>query len=210
MGFGGGSSNQAQQQAAADEAKKNADIQASIAGINKIYDDPSRQGQYDQLAKDTTKYYTDDVNRQEAVAARKQKFALARQGLSGGSESAYQGKVLGQDYTKAILQATQKGQQAEASLKSQDEQTRENLVAMAESGLDAGTASQQATRSLQSNLLSSQSGATADSLGSLFGDVTSTYQASQDAKAARQGALYGYSGLFSGPPVQPQTGSYGY
>lgn len=209
MGMGG-SSNKAQQQAAQDEAKKNADIQSSIAGINKIYDDPSRQKQYDQLTADTTKYYTDDVNRQEAVAARKQKFALARQGLSGGSEQAYQGKVLGQDYTKAILEATQKGQQAGASLKAQDEQTRENLVAMAETGLDAGTASNQATRNLQSNLLTAQSGATADNLGSLFGDVNQTYQQSQDMKAARDGLRYGYGGLFSAPAAQPQTGSYGY
>lgn len=200
--MGLGSSNSAQKQAAADEAKKQADISAAITGINQIYDDPSRQNQYNQLATDTTKYYTDDVNRQEAVAARKQKFALARQGLSGGSEQAYQGKVLGQDYTQAIIDATRKGQQAKASLQAADESSRENMIAMAEAGLSAGDASNQATRSLQTNLLSNQGSATADSLGNVFGDLASSYQQSQDIKAARQGQIYGYGGLFSNPNPQ--------
>lgn len=196
MGISSGS-NKAQQQAAQDEAQKQADIQKSIAGINAVYDSPDRKAQYDKLAADTTKYYTDDVNRQEAVAARKLKFAQARSGLSGGSESAYQGKVLGQDYSQAIIDATRRGNAASANLRSQDESTRNNLIAMAEAGLDAGTASNQATNALQNNLLSSQSSATADSLGSAFGDLSSIYQSSQDSKAARAGMLYGYQGLFS-------------
>jgi hypothetical protein len=198
MGLGGGS-DKAQKQAAADDAKKQADIDASISGINKIYDSPDRQKQYDQLGQDTSKYYTDDVNRQENVEARKLKFALARSGLAGGSEQAYQGKVLGQDYDKALIAATRKGQEAESSLKSQDEQQRQNLIGMAEAGLDAGTASNQATRGLQNNLLSSESSATADSLGGMFGDLSSVYQNSQDQKAARAGQLYGYGSIFGSP-----------
>lgn len=203
MGISSGS-NKAQQQAAQDEAQKQADIQKSIAGINAVYDSPSRQAQYDKLAADTTKYYTDDVNRQEAVAARKLKFSQARAGLAGGSESAYQGKVLGQDYNQAIINATRMGNQASSSLRASDETSRNNLIAMAEAGLDAGTAANQATNSLTNNLLSSQSTATANSLGDAFGDLSSIYQNSQDQKAARAGQLYGYQGLFS-----PQYGGQG-
>jgi hypothetical protein len=134
MGAGGGSS-KAQKQAAADDAKKQADISSAISGINNIYDNPDRQKQYDQLSADTTKYYTDDVNKQETVAARKQKFALARSGLSGGSEQAYQGKMLGEDYSKALIDASRRGQSAGANLRSADEQSRNNLINMAEAGL---------------------------------------------------------------------------
>jgi len=197
--MGGGGGDKAQKQAAADDAKRQADIDASIAGINHIYDSPDRQKQYDQLTADTTKYYTDDVNRQEAIEARKQKFALARSGLVGGSEQAYQGKMLGQDYDKALIAATRKGNEAGANLRSSDESTRQNLIGMAEAGLDAGTAANQATRSLQGNLLSSEAGSTADSLGGLFGDLSAGYQQSQDAKDARNGALYGYGSLFQSP-----------
>jgi hypothetical protein len=170
MGAGGGSS-KAQKQAAADDAKKQADISSAISGINQIYDNPDRQKQYDQLSADTTKYYTDDVNKQETVAARKQKFALARSGLSGGSEQAYQGKMLGEDYSKALIDASRRGQSAGANLRSADEQSRNNLINMAEAGLDAGTAENQATRTAQSNLLNGQSSATADSIGGAFGDI---------------------------------------
>lgn len=211
--MGAGGSNKAQKQAAADDAKKQADIDASIAGINKIYDSPDRQKQYDQLGADTTKYYTDDVNKQEAINARKLKFALARSGLSGGSEQAYQGQQLGQAYSKALIAASRQGQSAEANLKAQDEQQRQNLIGMAEAGLDAGTAENQATRGLQNNLLSASASSTADSLGNLFGDFSSMYQNSQDQKAARQGQLYGYGSLFSSPMYgagSQQGGGYEY
>lgn len=205
MGLGGGSNN-AQQQAAADNAKKQADIDAAIAGINKIYDSPDRQKQYDQLGADTTKYYTDDVNKQEAINARKLKFAMARSGLAGGSEQAYQGEQLGQDYQKALIAASRQGQTAEANLKSQDEQQRQNLINMAEAGLDAGTASNEATASLRNNLLSANASSTADSLGNMFGDFSNLYQSSQDQKAARQGQLYGYGSLFSSPMYGNSSG----
>lgn len=212
MGMGGGS-DKAQKQAAADDAKKQADISNTISGINQIYDNPDRQKQYDQLTSDTTKYYTDDVNRQEAISARQLKFAQARSGLSGGSEQAYQGKMLGQDYDKAIIGATRKGQEAGANLRASDETTRNNLIGMAEAGLDAGTAENQATRSLQNNLLSNESTATADSLGSAFGDLSSIYQNSQDAKTARAGQKYGYGSLYQSPMFGQQSGGsspYGY
>jgi hypothetical protein len=198
MGAGGGS-NKAQKQAAADDAKKQADISSAISGINNIYDNPDRQKQYDQLSADTTKYYTDDVNKQEAVAARKQKFALARSGLSGGSEQAYQGKMLGEDYSKAIIDATRRGSAAGANLRSADESSRNNLINMAEAGLDAGNAENQATRSLQNNLLTNESGATADSIGGAFGDLAGLYQSSQDAKTYRNSQRYGFGSLYSSP-----------
>lgn len=195
----GGGSDKAQKQAAAADAQKQKDTAAAISGINSIYDSPEHQKQYDQLTADTTKYYTDDVNRQEAIQARQMKFAQARSGLSGGSESAYQGKVLGQDYSKAIIDATRRGNAAGANLRNADESSRNNLIAMAEAGLDAGTASNQATAAAQNNLLTNQSQATADSLGNAFGDVGAIYQNSQDQKQLRNQQVYGYGGLYQSP-----------
>lgn len=198
----GGSSDKAQKQATADEAQKNADIANTITGINAKFDDPSRTAQYDKLAADTTAKYTQDVNEQETKTARKLKFAQARSGQIGSSTQAYQGKMLGQDYAKAIIDASQRGQQASSQLRSADESTRSNLISMAQSGLDAGTAENRATGSLYNNLLNSQSQSTAQSLGDAFGDLGSVYQNSQDQKAARAGQLYGYQGLFSQPAGQ--------
>jgi hypothetical protein len=72
-----------------------------------------------------------------------------------------------------------------------------NLLAMAQSGLDAGTAQSQATSSLQNNLLAGESTATADSFANAFGDLGTVYQNSEDQKAARQGQIYGYGSLFN-------------
>jgi hypothetical protein len=64
----GSSSDKASKQAAANEAQTKAQIAQADAGINAIYDNPSRQAEYDKLRTDTTKFYTDDVNSQQAIA----------------------------------------------------------------------------------------------------------------------------------------------
>jgi hypothetical protein len=207
-----GGGNSAQKQADQNEADRQAKIAAATSGINQIFDNPARNAEYDKLGTDTTKYYTDDLSRQEAVQARKLKFALARSGLGGGSEQAYQGKVLGQDYDKGLIAATRAGNKAESDLKAQDEQSRMNLLGMAEAGLDSQTASSRATSALQNNLQAGNASATADTLGSAFSDFASLYQQSQDQKAARQGSIYGYGSIFQ--PLygnqQQQSSGYGF
>lgn len=202
--MGSGGSDKATKQATANEAQTKAQIAQATSGINAIYDNPSRTAEYDKLGADTTKFYTQDVNDQNAIAERKLKFSLARSGQAGGSVQADEGAMLGKDYDKAIIEAQRKGNSAESNLKSADESSRMNLLAMAQSGLDAGTATSQATSSLQNNLLSGEASSTADSLSSMFGDLGSVYQNSEDQKAARAGQLYGFGGLFGNQPQQQQ------
>ena len=204
----GGSNNSAQDQANQQEAQRQAQITASTAKINSIFDDPSRQAQYDKLGADTTAYYTSDLDRQNAIAQRQLKFSLARGGQTGGSLQADEGKQLGQDYEKGVTKASQYGQQAASSLQGQDESTRQSLIAMAQAGLDTTTAGSEAASALRSNLQSGQAGSTAQGLGDVFGDVSQVYNASQDAKNARAGSLYGYGSIFSNPLIaqqQPQS-----
>ena len=197
----GSGSNKAQKQAQQAEDERQAQIKASTDAINAIFSDPAREQQYADLAKSTTDYYTGDVNRQQDINARKLQFALARSGQAGGSEGAYQGKVLGQDYSKALDVAAQRGYQAGAGARQADEQARTQMLGLAQTGLDATTAAQEASRSLQSNLLASTSAATANQLGDLFGDLGDVYQQSQNMKALRSGQMYGY-----GPFYQPRYG----
>lgn len=209
----GGGSNDAQKQADANERERQQQISASTARINQIFSDPARQAQYDKLASDTAAFYQTDIDRQNAEATRKAKFALARSGNIGGSVQADRARDLGQDYDKAVIQAQQRGQQAKASLMGEDESTKQSLIAMAQAGLDTTTAGSQAASALRSNLQAGQANATAQGLGDLFGDVNQAYNASLDAKNARQGQIYGYGSLFSpmfGPgATQQQPGGYG-
>ena len=191
------SGDKAQKQAQQQQEQQTKDEQAAVAGIDSIFNDPSRQAEYDKLGSDVTKYYTNDVNQQEQIAARKQKFALARQGLTGSSQQAYEGGQLSQDYQKALIQATNQGQTSEANLKSQDEQTRESLVAMAMQGLSANEAENQATGSLATSLQAAQGGIGAQSLGNLFGDISQYTTDSQNAAALRTGLTQGYGSIFA-------------
>jgi hypothetical protein len=203
MGGGGGTSS-AQKQADANEAERQRKIAESTGAINKMFDDPARQAQYDALGNATTKFYTGDVDKQNTEAQRQLSFALARSGLSGGSEQLDKGKVLTEDYQKALLEASRRGQSAAASLKSSDEQTRQQLIAMAMGGLDATSASSEAASALRSNVEGAQADAGANSLGDLFTNLGNTYQTSQEAAAARRGQKYGYTSLYS-PMFGPQA-----
>lgn len=201
--MGGGGSGKAQKEADAAERERQRQIKESTSQIQAIFDSPERQAQYDKLAADTTQFYTQDLDRQNVKAQRNLKFSLARSGLAGGSEQAYEGKQLGEDYQRGIVQASQRGQQAASSLQGQDASTEQSLIAMAQAGLDTTTASREAASSLRANVEGAQANSTAQGLGDIFSDVNSTYQSSLDAKNARAGQKWGYGSLYSSPLYGP-------
>lgn len=209
-----GGSDNASKQAQANEQQRQANIAASTQAINNTFDSPSRTQAYQKLADDTTAYYMQQANRQQDVANRNLKFALARSGQVGGSVQADQGEKLGQDYTNAVTDATRRGQQAGANLQAQDEQERQNLIAAAQGGLDATTAASNAASAMRANLNTAQSSATANALGDAFGDFSNLYQQSKDAKALRQGMLYSYNTVyqptFGGGGNAPAYGARGF
>jgi hypothetical protein len=204
----GGSSNSASRQAEQQERERQAAIAASTGRINQIFNDPARQGQYDQLVRDTQQFYQRDLDRQKGDTDRQLKFALARGGQTGGSVSIDQNKQVGEDYLRGVLEANRRAQGAGADLRQADEQARSNLLAMAQSGLDATTASSQAAASMRNNLLSGQSGATAQGLGNMFGSMSDVFRQSRDAKALREGLLAGMGPLYS-PMFGTPTGGRG-
>jgi len=191
-----GGSDKAAKQAQANEEARQRQIAESTAQINGIFDNPSRAGQYDQLARDTTSYYTGQLDDQKALNDRRMRFAMARNGQVGGSVQADLGAQAGKDYLKGVLETTRRGMAAGASLRSQDEQSRANLIAAAQGGLDATSAASQAASALRSNLESSRPAATANAFGDAFGDFASIYQKSQDAKALRDSFNAGLGGWY--------------
>ena len=183
----GGGSNNSQREAEAAERERQARIAQSTGAINAIYDSPERQAQYDRLASDTTTFYRSDLDRQKEVNDRKLKFALARGGQIGGSVQVDQSTRLGEDYLKGVVEASRRGQAAGANLRGMDEQARLNLIAMAQTGLDATTASARAANSLRSNLEAGKAESTASSLGDMFGSFGDIYQRSQQQAEYKRG-----------------------
>ena len=192
----GSSSNNAQKEADRSEKERQAQISQSTGAINAIYDDPSRQAQYDKLSSDTTAFYTGDLDRQKAINDRKLKFALARSGQTGGSVQADQSQTLGEDYLRGVVEAQRRGSAAGANLRGADEQSRSNLIAMAQTGLDATTSGARAASSLRSNLESSMADSTSNQLGDMFGQFGDIYRRSEDRKELQKGQRYAYNTVY--------------
>ena len=197
----GGSSNSAQKQADQNERERQAQIAATTGKINSVFDAPSRQAEYGKLAADTTQFYQSDLDKQKLNNDRALKFALARSGNTGGSVQVDKGRTLGEDYLKGVVEASRKGQAAGANLRQTDESSRMNLLAMAQTGLDATTAGSQAASAIRGNLQAGQADATANSLGDMFTNISDVYAKSEAAKKDRSGYKYGF-----GSPYTPMYG----
>lgn len=197
MCFGGGGN--PSKDAAVAEAARQRTISGNVANINSAY--AGRAPQYAQLGEALRARYGTELKRQQDQATRQSKFALARGGLTGGSAAIDQGINLAREASAGTIAAEQKARGGVASLQSQDEAARLNLISLAQSGSDIGNAAQQAASTLRANLETAQNTNTASGLGDVFGNTAATYKAQQDAAARRKGlaAANPYSAAFTRP-----------
>lgn len=179
-------SNNAAKEANRQEQQRQAAITQSVGAINNVFNDPAREGQINDFYDATRQFYTDDLNRQKANTDRNLKFAMARNGQTGGSVAVDASRRVGEDYTKGVLDVDRRAQGAAADLRTQDEQTRLNLIAMAQSGLDATNGASQGVAALRNNLASAQANATAQGLGDAFSQFADLYRKSQESAEARR------------------------
>jgi hypothetical protein len=186
MGSTNGAEN-AQREAQAAEDARRVGIANTTAKINQIYDAPARQKQYGDFLGALRDYYTGDVNRQKVVADRNSKFALARGGLVGGSAQIDANRNIGEEYQKGLLSAENRAQSGLTGLKSQDENSRMQLIQLAQSGLDATTASSRALANAGADTRGALADATQKGIGDIFAGTTATYKQQQEAAARRAG-----------------------
>jgi hypothetical protein len=164
----GGSNDSAQKAAQAQQEAQQRAIQQSQAQINGVFNNPQRQADIDDFVNATRQFYQQDLDKQKANADRSLKFALAKSGLTGGSEQVDQQEQLGEAYAKGQLQAEQKALGAGANLQDADEQARQRLIALATSGLDSTNAGMESAQALQTDLQSARAGVDANALGDVF------------------------------------------
>lgn len=180
-GGGGNASAAAQQQ----ENQRQAQIGQSVNQINSAF--ANRQPQYDQYLNATRNLYQTEVGRQQGIASRNLKFALARNGQTGGSVAADQGDELGREMAQGTIQAEQKAQGSLSSLQNQDNAERLQMISLAQSGADIGNAATQTSDALRANLGSAMAGQTANSVGDVFGGITKDLNNFQTAAMTRKG-----------------------
>lgn len=153
----------------------------TIKGVN-------RQGMYDQQRSAVTDLNRRDVDRQFLDAERQNRFGLARAGLSGGSADIDSNADLTRRTNEGLIKAAGIGDQAAADLQTADERTRQNLISMAQSGIDTGQAQQMALSQLDANSANAASARSGATVGSLFGDLSQAYLYGQQQQGARAGA----------------------
>ena len=201
--MGMGSSSSSNSAAAANTAQQN-QINGTIAQINSAYDSPSRQAQYSTYGNQLDKYYTNQVNQQDATNARNLKFANARSGLTGGSEAVDSNTQLQKDYTQGLLQASQAAQTGQAALEQADISSKNQLIAQAEQGSNLGSIPNAIASSTNANLGAAQNYSNSNSLGNLFAGTGQIYQNEQTAAANRLaqnnpiGSPYGATSAYGG------------
>lgn len=135
-------------------------------GREKLYED-QRDAVYEINSR--------EVNRQYGDAERNNRFGLARHGLMGGSADVDSNARLQEITNEGLMKASGIADSAAASLRAKDESARQNLISMAQSGIDTGTAQKMAMESLDSTSQEAQSARSGASVGDLFGGLSQAY-----------------------------------
>lgn len=167
--------------------------------------DPNAQRQklYDEQKAAVYELNTKEVDRQATEAERANRFGLARTGLLGGSADIDSNAELNRRTNEGLLRAGGIADQSAADLQAQDERTRANLISMAQSGIDTGTAASMALNGLSANANQAASARSGATVGGLFDDLSQAYLTNQ-ILTGRNAALAGYSKDVSGAPASPQ------
>lgn len=191
-----GASNSGQRQAQEAERQRQASIASTQSQVNALFDSPERAAQREQFGAAMRDLFQQDLGRQKQTADRDLKFALARMGLTGGSANVDAGRELGEEYQRGVLDSERKAQGAVADLLGRDEQSRANLMALAQGGTNLTAASQQAAGALRANLEGARSSAQVQGLGDIFGSVAD-WKRNSEAAAGTRRADDLYANMFS-------------
>lgn len=165
----------------------------------------ARQPLYDEQRQAVYDLNSKDVNRQFEEAERANRFGLARAGLLGGSADVDSNADLQRRTNEGLIKAAGIGDQAAADLQTSDERARQNLISMAQSGIDTGTAGQMALSQLDANTQNAASARSGATVGSLFGDLAQAYLYGQQQKGLAAG-MSPYQSYFQ-PGVSNSTRS---
>lgn len=147
-----------------------------------------RNAMYDQQRNAVTSLNRRDVDRQFQDAERANRFGLARSGLIGGSADIDSNAELQRRANEGLIKSAGIGDQAAADLQTSDERSRQNLISMAQSGIDTGQAAQMALSQLDANSANAASARSGATVGNLFGDLSQAYLYGQQQQGARAGA----------------------
>lgn len=181
-------------------------IAAATAQINRVFNEGNREAMYTDQKANVYDLNKMEVDRQATVAERDNRFGLARNGLLGGSVDVDSNQELDRRTNEGLLRAGGIADQSAADLKTADERTRSNLLSMAQSGIDTGSAATMALEGLKvnaDNVAQARAGAT---IGNLFGDLSNAYLMNQANQGTAAGIGYGQQNFGVSSPLTRYAG----
>lgn len=184
MGMGG--SNKASEAAQQAEAERLAQITKTQGAINGVFDGPARAADIANSVSASRDFYTQDLNRQKADTDRQLRFALARNGQTGGSTQVDQQRNFSDTYARGLLDVERKAQGTGANIEAADQDARSRLLSLATTGLDATTGAQQSVAALRTNLAAGEGERNAGALGDAFASFKTFIDRSRDTADRRR------------------------
>lgn len=188
---GGDAAGRAEEQ----ERERQRQVQQATAAIDRAF--RGRDAQIEDFVAALREEFQTEAFRQKADADRTLKFSLARGGLTGGSAAVDLGKELGRQFQEGLLQADRKAQTGGSDLRSADEATRQQLIALAQGGADVSSSARNAAAALRTNLEGARASGFTQGLGDIFADTRDVFVRQQEAAERRRGLRE--SNIFADP-----------
>lgn len=167
-------------------------IGANRQGRNRLYN-TVRRNAFDAGKRDL------EENREQS--ARKLKFELFARGLNGGSEDIDQNALFGRTYSKGLIDLGAQADAARAGFRSDDENTRLQLLGAIDAGMDQGSALSSATQRMQVAADKARADAQGTTLGNVFANAGLLYDQGQYALGRQQGQQAWWN-QYRGPGTQ--------
>lgn len=180
-----GSKDKASKAAQRQEDERKRQVQQATAAIDKAFG--GRGAQLEDFVGALREEFRTDAFKQKADADRQLKFSLARGGLTGGSAAADIGTTLGEEFQKGLLGGERRSQSALSDLRSADERSRQQLIALAQGGADVSSSARSAAAAMRTNLAGAQAGGFAQGLGDIFANTRDLFTEQQEAAERRRG-----------------------
>lgn len=183
--------------AAKREAERQARIKSGTEAVNKIFgigDDAAmaqRNALYDTTKNDVRSFYSGQLEEDKAKAQRELEFQKARQGIIGSSQSNDLDKEFQTRYDRGLLDVANRADSAATDFKTNDEQSRLNLISKIVAGMDQESAVQNALSTMETNQEQANSAYQSQRMANVFADMFNAYnqnQFNQGQQAAQQQA----------------------
>jgi hypothetical protein len=197
MGSSNKSAQRAQQQADAAEKERRAAVERAQRAITAIYGSPQRETDIQDVENATRDYLQGDLNRQNATAARELRFALARSGQTMGSVDVDKNRTLAENFLRGAVEVQRRANAAGSALRQADQASKINLFSMAQQGLDATTAAQQAGEMMRANVATAKADALESGLGDVFSNLGDIYKKSRERAGAERAEKYQYNTFYT-------------